>query len=103
MSAHTPGPWVVTSGYNGRTTVAMVRSPDRTVCVEAATDAQPPGFDATDANARLIAAAPELLKALKEAVAVARVARDRHGRSLWVPAAEAAIAKAEGVAEEVRA
>lgn len=68
MSTHTPGPWVVAPGSKG--------DPDLDDCdfmVEEATGRQevvativgPIGTGSTDANARLIAAAPELLDALR--------------------------------------
>jgi len=68
MSAHTPGPWAVEEGYDGSRTVAFMRSPNRTVNVAATQDARPKGHEATTANARLIAAAPELLAACRAAL-----------------------------------
>lgn len=59
MSKHTPGPWAVANvGW-----VASLAT-DQTICGMYAVKS---GFDhtETDANARLIAAAPDLLEALK--------------------------------------
>lgn len=98
MSKPTPGPWLVENCYLGSSTIAQMRSPDRLVCINAAggADAKPPGFKATDANARLIAAAPNLLAALKSLM-------NNDGSSASLPAydtrcvlAVEALAKAEG-------
>lgn len=83
MSKHTPGPWVYrrTSGFDYGSTAYWVPG----VC----TNVQ------TEADARLISAAPDLLEALKEIVQFMRVDFDD------LPMAEkvlAAIAKAEGQA-----
>jgi hypothetical protein len=64
---HTAGPWEVVEGYDGRRTVAIMRSPRRTVSIMAAPDAMPAPYDATDANAALMKAAPKLLAACKAA------------------------------------
>jgi hypothetical protein len=55
VSAHTPGPWRV-----GPINYADVYGPDGEIVALV-----PKGFDATVANAHLIAAAPELLEALE--------------------------------------
>ena len=110
MSApkHTPGPWVssevnqlgspVVVGFTvtaGRASVAKIAH--RLSGFSAA-----PPNEAAEANARLIAAAPELLDALKAFVeAMAAVnpldpADLPRRMGLLVPAARAAIAKAEG-------
>jgi hypothetical protein len=78
---HTPGPW--RAAYITREEVLVVRSADSEVALVA---------NDNDANARLIAAAPELLAALKNLLA----------GPTWPGAqmtARAAIAKAEGSAE----
>jgi len=86
MSGHTPGPWLqVASGPwvvgGGGRMVALLHT------------ANPPAPHEYAANARLIAAAPEMLKALK-------VARDwlSDEDPEWEPRkiVDAAIAKAEG-------
>lgn len=53
MTAHTPGPWTLDTVANGWMLVANGQD----ITAEA--------FDATEADARLIAAAPELLEALQ--------------------------------------
>jgi hypothetical protein len=80
MSAHTPGPWFMTEGW-----------------VMAEADKKPIAnfnfYAATEANARLIAAAPELLEALR-----ALLAERSHAAQLSDAcfAARAAIARATG-------
>lgn len=102
MSEHTPGPWRVASDQNsvGKTVWAgdlpvAICSPMRVFLASRQT-AQMTGAEAS-ANARLIAAAPELLEALKEV-------RDRffpvdqpeRDRDLMWERVNAAIAYAEG-------
>lgn len=57
MSAHSPGPWSLYGGY--------VRAGKRTIAHVETDHAAPL---AVEANARLIAAAPEMLEALRDAV-----------------------------------
>lgn len=70
MSRHTPGPWKIgTPGPNGCYTVGtqgglMTAMIAHSIC-------EPDQVDTANANARLIAAAPELLEALEEIVAAA--------------------------------
>jgi len=77
--AHTPGPWRVT---RHSPSLVKVESADRVIC---------DGFSNEEANARLIAAAPDLLKYLKEGIGQAE-----KGRSIedWLNDARAAILKA---------
>ena len=107
MTQHTPGPWKVFICDDGgqwsgwplaidATNVVNDNGDPRTVV---RTGGQYPyewdhgtSRDEAVANARLIAAAPELLEALKETLAIAK--RDEFGD--YVIRAEAAIAKAEG-------
>jgi hypothetical protein len=114
MSAHTPGPWSV-----GSETVTRHDYPEPydsfTVAVRSANGASVAnlcggnqhlpfiGEQEYRANVRLIAAAPELLAALHQAVAIIRVFVDvddtrwSHLRdAAELQAIEAAIAKAEG-------
>lgn len=74
---HTPGPWV-------SRTDTVETNDGRTIC-----DVRHAGTWATDANARLIAAAPELLAALRMYV-------EGHGTvtGRWLELALAALAKA---------
>ena len=84
MNKHTPGPWtyeqISNNAYvideNG-SAVMLYRNPD----------------DEMKANARLIAAAPELLEALEWAV------DNPHDDAYWISQARAAIAKAKGKGE----
>ena len=87
--AHTPGPWY--SNVNdlvGGWIVATVDLPASEVNCEQ--DREVADLISNEANARLIAAAPELLAALKEVVAIA----DR--QTVEFDKAHAVIAKAEG-------
>ncbi len=88
--AHTPGPWATARGFEGQTVVGSdgVLVADCSIIDRLG---QRTGPECT-ANARLIAAAPDLLEALKAVVAIA----DR--RTVEFDAAHAAIAKAEGAA-----
>jgi hypothetical protein len=57
MNTHTPGPWIV----DPRASLRVVASNDATVCSTGCTDTE---RNSWECNARLIAAAPELLAAL---------------------------------------
>jgi len=83
---HTPGPWVIDpcwdilgNTYDGNGMVCQIT-----------TDAVP--RDEAEANARLIAAAPDLLEALREATSALK------GNGYGVEDLEAAIARATGAA-----
>lgn len=100
MSGHTPGPWTVGGSHdciieanNGKTMVAE--------CVGPLTDTEKT-YDQlrvdAQANARLIAAAPELLAALKSVIAIGRLLYDMDcgpQGAECIEKAEAAIEKAE--------
>jgi hypothetical protein len=104
---HTPGPWHIETGIEGcarcvaeggRATVGIIGANDRTICYDAYHDSY---ANLTAADAALIAAAPELLAALKALLAY--VEDDNPGAAkadAWVAglcdAAREAIAKAEG-------
>jgi len=98
MSAHTPGQWnweegtpVITKKWDGKTcTVATVDW--RSLLWHE--DGNCAGRE-SGANARLIAAAPELLEALQNLLAVAGVRID-DPRIVQFDAARAAVAKATG-------
>lgn len=88
---HTPGPWVANHDYtvttgNGNSLVATVLGPDE-VCVSPAQAA---------ADAHVMAAAPELLVALQDLLAVLKP--DRGLLPLAYERAERAVAKANGSA-----
>ena len=80
---HTPGPWII----GNPTEIHDVDGTRIVMCCQTSDDVTD---DASEANARLIAAAPELLEALKGVVRVADRATDEFD------AARAAIAKATG-------
>ena len=83
---HTPGPWAIGFGGMESDTSATITSPYARYSIA---QLDPPGYN--QANARLIAAAPELLKALTELTNFA--ARHSPG-SKYVANARAAIAAA---------
>ncbi len=95
MSKHTPGPWTIRDNENGTLGIDATE-PDGTPCQPARING-----DATDsvygpvtrANARLIAAAPDLLEACKE-MATWIEQNGEARQSAWQKGA-AAIAKAE--------
>jgi hypothetical protein len=60
MTAHSPGPWRWTGG--------ALRAPDSSPVLDINLPAEAAHFVVRDADARLIAAAPELLAALRERV-----------------------------------
>jgi hypothetical protein len=92
MSKHTPGPWKVASGF--------IQAPRRDTSKQHDIDVARVQLDSGlyagefDANARLIAAAPDLLEALRNAVNAHMADRDDGAIPEWVHEARAAIAKA---------
>lgn len=74
---HTPGPWKIAARDQYGIFIAPFGMNTTLIC------ARKGGLDLPneeiEANARLIAAAPELLDALKEAIEIAREACDRDG------------------------
>lgn len=91
MSKHTPGPW----GLDGN----LIEGPDgeRVACITAYSRRTPK----QKANARLIAAAPEMLAALQAVLAEIEGPDRPHSTDSWLPShlahqVRAAIAKAEG-------
>lgn len=93
MSKHTPGAWEVISGHNFITIVAADNKPP--VVCRIKNEVTPQKLTGEDhANARLIAAAPDLLEALEK---LARLGNgDQYGNSEGNMIARAAIAKATG-------
>ena len=98
MSAHTPGPWTF-EGDEIEAAAEVVNcqfvkvAPHRFVAVEGRTETE------AIANAHLIAAAPELLEALIDVVAIAQLDKwDQavSGRQSFLWNAKVAIAKAKG-------
>jgi hypothetical protein len=90
---HTPGPWTVFDQYAD----TEIRSPSG--CIAALAPWGLHGRDAVRANARLIAAAPELLSLLEDAVASFADSVEGGEADGWVMACRAAIAKATGSTE----
>ena len=99
MSSFTPGPWEdVSYGTNARNGIAHVKtssSCEMTIdCTRSGKD-----FGVDRANARLVAAAPDLLEALRKCAAVCS-GQTMHKSGLIdaLESARAAIAKATGAA-----
>lgn len=92
MSAaqHTPGPWTSQAGIIRTAGGAVAILPNGLYCVRSAAR----NADENQANARLIAAAPELLAGLEQVLHWIDCDCDRSKHSL--EAARAAIAKAKG-------
>lgn len=90
--AHTPGPWELSAkeGREGHRQIHKDGYSLALVCARASSPASGPQYFEKDANARLIAAAPDLLAALKHLM------RYDFGESDGAKAGRAAIAKAEG-------
>ena len=103
MSGHTPGPWR-TTGYGFIESVAADLPPQSVrpiaipVPVAKVVDHRQVSAETKAANARLIAAAPELLAALKAAQCGCAISERLSGHRIdcWWPQAAEAIAKAEG-------
>jgi hypothetical protein len=98
VSAHTPGPWSLSGVMALDTPMWIVSVPGEQARIEISDYSQE-----SEANARLIAAAPDLLAALEGLVEVAKAALEEVNRdgAEWHVAAElaearAAIAKARG-------
>ena len=100
---HTPGPWTIDSEGNLYGNIGIIRPYIGNLCDDY-------NDEQSKANARLIAAAPELLAALKCALAdlegslqaheqMDRLAHDWDAHKQSIDEASAAIAKAEGRAE----
>lgn len=97
MTAHTPGPWVVASGYEihdretrfDDTGARIGSTPNRIAIVDSVFN--------VEGDARLIAAAPELLAALDNALTAMELDAPNK-RRIEIAAARAAIAKAKGAA-----
>lgn len=91
---HTPGPWAVKSAQHPISDTLGVRGPQGQWVALVHPLTGPQRDPATDANARLIAAAPDLLKALER---IAAGKPDHHGfAALVISEARAAIEAAIG-------
>jgi hypothetical protein len=98
MAEHTPGPWRADDVRYQRDFRTFVNVGEEPFGFIAAVSADPQHPETINANARLIAAAPELLEALINCADQAEIAmRAEGGEGFWaVEAARAAIAKATG-------
>ena len=92
MSKHTPGPWTILSASNRTPLVKAGPTVEETVAM--VIDFYKP--DEAPANARLIAAAPEMLEALKDVDARLTHIGHMEANALTHGIVRAAIAKATG-------
>lgn len=95
MSSHTPGPWIVDSQPEGTHKIRH-NGPYGHSVVALVPPAEGWSLLHQDHNARLIAAAPELLEAVKALLADNERAYPADLGNVAAAAARAAIAKAEG-------
>lgn len=97
MSAHTPGPWRFEKSHDGeewgRGAWDLVAGEGRSRCVLASRAPWTSRAEESDANARLVSAAPDLLAALK---AMVKVDAEDGTDDEYLRDARAAIDKAEG-------
>lgn len=100
MGKHTPGPWHAFMGTGkARATIQSAGGHVASCSMRNASFYKAPcDRPEMEANARLIAAAPDLLEALRAIVADHEFCGDDWGvrRDAWIVTARAAIAKAEG-------
>lgn len=93
MSAHTPGPWTIDWNVSR---LDIFSADAATLVATLRRSALSPGIDDTaKANARLIAAAPDMLEALQKLCAIQEYGDVASWASEW-DEARAAIAKATG-------
>jgi len=100
---HTPGPWVVGGASGNEGEAREIVAASRTIAWSASTWDEDEGDVVTeedDANAHLIAAAPDLLAALRDCrdwlVAICDSNNLEATERIYIEAATAAIEKAEG-------
>lgn len=93
MTDHTPTPWMFLDGNAGNYKVIAHQNADRH---DIAWTFHGVGEKEQIANARLIAAAPELLESLQNAVALWGHLSTDATQTVWVDQSRAAIAKATG-------
>lgn len=101
MSAHTPGPWYVDNGtFVGAVRESHGAARPRIVAETHYRDTNRPSHfipsDEARANAALIAAAPDLLAALRDLTSAEGLPDGYADRKALIAAARAAIAKVEG-------
>lgn len=95
--AHTPGPWAHSDAWKRPSTYGPCIGPDDAspVCIMTGYH----GLDITEANARLIAAAPDMLDVLQKIEAVMSIVPPRNSTAEYMEhlrLARATIAKATG-------
>lgn len=98
MSTHTPGPWKIhpyINNFGGRNETKDVGPSGRAVCEVFGAFEAPFGAE-SEANARLIAAAPEMLEALRTLVAAISYNQNPDTLLRESEFAREVIAKAEG-------
>lgn len=100
VSAHTPGKWAIDRRRRARGYAVAIFSGDRAICDVPDQNGDPGNDPESDANARLIAAAPDLLEALERAERALANTREHNphdlGPSDTLIAVRAAIARAKG-------
>lgn len=108
LTKHTPGPWEYipsnehhgpyVSSYAGDVADCYTMSNPLAASIRNGGDSYPVPFQGAeaDANARLIAAAPDMLEALRDALELLERHYPKPARSGQIARARAAIAKAEG-------
>ena len=96
MSNHTKGPWVVDEIWHLGCVNRL--DPFRHIAMVSEYQTQPGDREENEANARLIAAAPDLLEALENLLDGYLYGCDRGTRRVNADKARAAIAKARGLA-----
>lgn len=102
--SHTPGPWATEINEYGSRRIGVVFAGGRNIARICGKGSMPQPAansfgaltDESDANARLIAAAPDMLKALERAEFCIRGYTDSSKRECDLDAIRAAIAKAKG-------
>jgi hypothetical protein len=95
MSKHTPSPWLVGPAFDNDGAPEIIiehQTPAGNLVIAVAL----PGLQGQEANARLIAAAPELLEALRDAVVLFACHAKDCTTMNWLDRAEAALTKAGG-------
>ena len=91
-TAHTPGPWHVEHHIGDW----FLITPRNHIIAETASTSVAPTYSQQSANARLIAAAPELLEALEDALNTIKALDEDYDERGSYRRGEAAIAKAKG-------
>lgn len=96
MSGHTPGPWTCFFKHKYNEWHVAIPLPNSSIRLALFDDGVP--GENPEADARLIAAAPELLEALKDLLSDTQHSTHDCGDEEWCPVikARAAIAKAQG-------